>query len=978
MSCTVLLRRFPAVALCVALSIALVAPPARAQNVPPVLGTAIEGSQTIDATGVGSVTALVHLTDSTGKPLDEGIAVRAVIESGDARLDAGPSSDLTTDISGSVTLTIFPGTRTGPLVIRLDAGNASADVDFNLTAAVRKPIVVGYATGGIGPVPGWIDTSDGAAAGTNTRRGAVSLFGTGEITTNTRATFAYDSADALQQTIAAGPYLDNPNDRPFPTYGDASIRYDDALSTNRLFASVQNGLSSAMYGQFYAQAAPSSAVGGYDVLVNGARIYGGGNSLSGGAFTARNDIAYARIVLAPTGLAIGNQAFHPDIVIGSDVLTLVHLDRRTGAVLSQTLLARGSDYVLDYATGLLRFLNIILPYDDAFNPQVVIAQYEYGGPGAVSTMLGGKATAKISPGAHADAWYLNDAVGSGNLSLVGESLAGASPNVTWSASHEYSQGFLPLATTDYGNEGDAYRADLVAHANALKLSVSFSDAAAAYDNPFGNYTSPGLLSLDAVGGIALSRITEIELSYLAAHNMLPATTGVQAVSNSDERTGIRLHVTPSKRLDYHVGLVDDAANSNGVVNPTLFATGGSLAPNAPGAFTFLPSFDTAGYSAGSGHSLDADAGFDWRLTPRASVGLSRLQPLGSGFDPYDPPQTQAELDLDVGTNGKAFVRQLWQQESSQSLAASQVGQTYASTAQSETSVGFEQQIGSATYQTGYAVDHTANGTDLFDAIGVRTKLVTSPHLNADGFLQIGDSLYSTYGTPGAAPFFTAFGTSLDYAMNAFHTTGQVQIRTGFDSGSTYQIGANGPISPAVSVFGSYTGSYTENVFDTEGRGGLAYRPSRNDRYVTLLSFDLYRTNLTDYDAYVTNVAQVQELYRSSSRTEWAGSVAYKLTGDAYFAPRTTIYGARVDQRIGSRFDLASEANWSDVAPLGGTNATGFALEAGYRLGSSVRAAVGYNFSGFADPSTAVSPTHRGIYLTLSSYIDRIIGWGRGQ
>jgi len=29
-----------------------------------------------------------------------------------------------------------------------------------------------------------------------------------------------------------------------------------------------------------------------------------------------------------------------------------------------------------------------------------------------------------------------------------------------------------------------------------------------------------------------------------------------------------------------------------------------------------------------------------------------------------------------------------------------------------------------------------------------------------------------------------------------------------------------------------------------------------------------------------------------------------------------------------------------------------------------------------DPSTAVSPTHRGIYFTLSSYVDRIFGWGK--
>ncbi len=157
---------------------------------------------------------------------------------------------------------------------------------------------------------------------------------------------------------------------------------------------------------------------------------------------------------------------------------------------------------------------------------------------------------------------------------------------------------------------------------------------------------------------------------------------------------------------------------------------------------------------------------------------------------------------------------------------------------------------------------------------------------------------------------------------------------------------------------------------------LWHRPSRNDRYVTLLSADIYKTDLADYDAYITNVIQLQELYRSSTRTEWAASAAYNITGDSFFAPRTTIWGLRGDQRIGGRFDIGSEVHFSNIAPLSGTNATGFAVEAGYRLGSTLRLAGGYNFSGFADPDTAINPTHRGLYVTLSTYIDRIFGWGK--
>jgi hypothetical protein len=85
---------------------------------------------------------------------------------------------------------------------------------------------------------------------------------------------------------------------------------------------------------------------------------------------------------------------------------------------------------------------------------------------------------------------------------------------------------------------------------------------------------------------------------------------------------------------------------------------------------------------------------------------------------------------------------------------------------------------------------------------------------------------------------------------------------------------------------------------------------------------------------------------------------------------------RADQRIGPRFDLGAELHRSGTAPIDGSQATGLAIEGGYRLGDQMRLAGGYNFSGFADPAAAVSPAHHGLYLTLSTYIDNILGWGK--
>jgi hypothetical protein len=970
-----------------ALCCALLSPSAIANaSLEAVLRVAADGATTIPASGRGTVTVNAHVTRPDGKPLAVGDAVRATVVSGDARfVNGGASDDLIAGPDGTLAIVLVPGTRSGALVVQLTCADASGELDITLTTVERPPIVVGYATGGIGAVPGSIEAPDNGPNGTDTRRGAISIYGTGDISRNTKLTFAYDSADVLSQQLISGPFLDNPNDRPFAIYGDGSLRYDDALSTDRVYARIDNGRSSAMWGEFYAQAAPATAVGGYNVLVEGANLHAQGNVLGGGAFTARNDIAYDRRVISPTGLAIADELLHPDIVVGSDVLMLVHLDRHSGAVVSQTQLVSGADYVIDYASGLLTFANIILPYDDEFDPQIVTVQYEYGGPGAKSTMLGGNGSIKLARTSSFDTWYLNDADGSGNLTLLGESLGTTAGTTVWSVSHERTNGFLPISQLQYGTSGDAYRASVKTGSGPFSLAADYGDTSAGYDNPYGSYTAPGLESLSATAKLATSHITEVELSYRGATNELPATTGSQAVQNADRAAEAKVHVHPSRRFSYHAGVEAVSASSNGVINPAELLSG-EATPTSPTTTTAPSSFlqplpQLIDYQAGSGHALYADYGFDWQFAPHASLIVSRLSPLGgSSFDPYDPPQTQAELDLDVGKAGKAYIRQLWQATSSEDLSATQSVQTYAATASSSTSFGFEQQVGAQTYETGYAVDHTINGSDLYDAIGMRTRVFATSRLTGDAFLQVGQELYSSYGPSLAesSPYFMTGGLSLDYSENSFHATGKLEARTGYDSGSTLQLGATGPISPAVSLFGAYTASFTQAVDDREARIGLSYRPSRNDRYVTLLDVDTQQGNLIDYDAYVTNVAQVQELYRSSTRTEWAASVAYKIDGDTYFAPRTSIYGVRGDQRIGSRFDLASEVHWSDIAPLSGSKATGLVIEAGYRLGDSLRLAGGYNFSGFADPATSVNPTHRGAYVTLSSYIDNLFGWGKGD
>jgi hypothetical protein len=82
------------------------------------------------------------------------------------------------------------------------------------------------------------------------------------------------------------------------------------------------------------------------------------------------------------------------------------------------------------------------------------------------------------------------------------------------------------------------------------------------------------------------------------------------------------------------------------------------------------------------------------------------------------------------------------------------------------------------------------------------------------------------------------------------------------------------------------------------------------------------------------------------------------------------------QKIARRSDIAAEVTGEGIAGIGGAGVRGFALENGYRIGDQMRFAVGYSFAGTVDPLLATAPGRRGVYVTVTSIVDRIFGWGR--
>ncbi len=371
----------------------------------------------------------------------------------------GREATVALPVGAYFSLRVQPGVVAGPFEVEIRAGNAYARKTFYVDPFVRSAFVNGVVSAGTGIVPGAVD-GDALYDNGGARHERLAMFGTGAVG-KSLLTVAYESQNRLSPVSSFGPFVDDPNERPYLTYGDASQVTSPYHSEDHLYARVDRGRSSAMWGQYQASIGPND-VGSYQQLLSGAKVdlsLGRDARANVVGFSARNDQAFVSQILPVSGLAQLMQPLHPQIVVSSELLQLVTLDRSTGLVLHEVPLLRNVDYTIDYATGTLRFINVPLPYDEEFNPQVISLQYEYEGPGVQSQTTGGQFNYDLSPDHHTKLLlsYVNDATGTQNFALSSEALTR-----TWSGgsvhlSRATSFGMMPNAGNTLQLGGKKFR-----------------------------------------------------------------------------------------------------------------------------------------------------------------------------------------------------------------------------------------------------------------------------------------------------------------------------------------------------------------------------------------------------------------------------------------------------------------------------------------------------------------------------------------
>jgi hypothetical protein len=865
-----------------------------------------------------------------------------------------PVLDLAIASGGMLDVPLVAGLAPGPITIHLASGDAVSDGTYYESANVRKPFVNGLVTAGAGSVPGAPQDAAGVPNGPNSRKGRIAVYGAGGVGPSGLLTFAYDTADTLDESSATGASQFDPADRPYGTYGDSSSVRDDALSRDHLYARYDQGQSHALWGEFQANTGSATGVGGFSELVDGLQvaIANKGRALSG--FVARNDIAYGRLVLSPSGLSTLAQPLEPDIVVGSENVSVVAIDRRTGLILTQTQLTRNVDYTIDYVSGQVRFITIPLPFDEFLNPQSILITYEYGGASVHAQVVGGRFDTTLGGGAtpvKLGAGYVEDGNGISNYSLFTQELSGAFHGGAWSLAHAESDGSIndPSATLTTlanagGNGGEAFKGTFAKAAGADRFTAGFDETSAGFANPFGGLSAPGLFDYRADYAHTFPTAT-LDLAFDHVYN------DYEGAESAQSNAALKLRKNIGKRASITAGVGYVSTSSGTAFVPVPGESPGPLATPIP-------------VTAAS--AMQATLGADWKVAKFLDLSASRTQNLSASTVASAPTETVAQAAFDFGPQGRAYIRELFSASPTDAVASSTADYTAVASATHLTTFGFEKALGkNTTIDDEYDITQGAGGTTLTASSGVKEKFLFGKFLRGDASFQQAD------GNTDAA--FRTYSGSLSYTpTNRFRVSASVQDRTGTGAGLSLFASAIGAVNDDLSVYGDINRNEGTGIQSTDDRVGLAWRPSQNERGVTLLGYR--ETSGISALGGQAGVFSIEQIYRPTNRLELAGTYDYKLDGDSYFAAKTGLFGIRATQKIGARFDIGAEYSAVESVAVPTAGATGLALEAGLRMGS-MRAAVGYNVRAVADPSLSDTPSHKGYYVTFTSLVDRFFGWG---
>ncbi len=339
---------------------------------------------------------------------------------------------------GRATAHLKSSDYTGTVTVSASANDMNAKLRVFQIATLRPLFGVGVLELNLGATElssdGLTPTAhaDGAEDGTEID-GRISMFLKGQIRGNTHLTLSYDSDKTrdtdLLRDIEPGAH--------YPIHGDASIRGYEGQSRSKLYAKLERGKNSILWGDYV-----TDVDGEIDNLARQQRVLTGFNSrydtgrASFQVYAAMAEEGRRFEEIPGNGTALLYQLQGAPIIANSELVEIIVRDRENpGLVISQTRLVRFGDYTIDSISGELSFADVIPSFDDELNPIFLRVTYDQENGGEEHLVAGARAHFNITDSLTAGASFSDDSAPIDGGSLGGGYLAWRpSDNTTVSAS----------------------------------------------------------------------------------------------------------------------------------------------------------------------------------------------------------------------------------------------------------------------------------------------------------------------------------------------------------------------------------------------------------------------------------------------------------------------------------------------------------------------------------------------------------------
>lgn len=856
---------------------------------------------------------------------------------------------------GVAKLQLVAGLTTGDVTLHATNGDLSAETHLQLMPGQRPRLLVGLAELTVGAAERDSGLGEDPATVESGARGRLAFYFKGPAPKGTLLTAAYDSDRRLNRTGDADRLFElDPLEELYPVMGDSSARFQDAQSNSRAYVKLERNRSHLLWGDLDPHAPETQFAADSRKLTglqwNLEQADGDGLTLS----AAEPDHAFAREVLSGAGIAGLYRLAHAPLVPGSETITLeVHDRRNPEVILHREPLVRGTDYNIDVLAGTILFKRPIDQFTDDFDLVEIVVLYEFEPGDFESTTWNGRARQSWADGRTRLGMSLlgEDQDGGDDFHLAGmdlsQQLPGGGELVLEVAASDGRPRNLGTASTGTSPEDDgmAFRAEYTQSFAALRgpLSASYQEVDAGFLNPFGGSVIPG-----------------------------------------NRRMKLGWEPALTNRVRLQVSLQDEENETNTVDNTRTTASLGATADlrdnlKVSGSFEHRDFEDHISEEQRTSDLLSAD--FSWQPSKRWQLSLRREQNVSGDADPSFPDSTFLNVGFQQNPDLRYFLKVRDSASAIETLADVSAAGIMPPRSQREIRIGVESRLGSySTLSTRYQLENGIHGNAGFAVVGLGTRLPVNDTLSLDFQGEAGLDV------EGPGDSFASLSTGLAWLpREGFRGTLRYELRDAAGFGQTLSAAAVGKPADDLTLLAQLTVSdASQSGQDTTKvnlLAGLALRPLDRDDFGLLFSWrhrdQKQRGNGPGDDVRsLTDTISADGVLEITPRLSWFGRAALSYNKDrpagrASLSTTTSLLQSRLMQRLGRRWDVAGEVRtvylWEDSL-----SRNHLGIEAGFWVHPDLRVALGYGFTRSDPLEGAESATGSGIYVTVSTKLNRIL------